>query len=172
MLFAMNDTIGDELRAAGAGAASGIAATGAMSVLMVAARETGVMSELPPHVIADETAERVDADGRGDAEGSDSRGLGWVFHFGFGAAVGALYGFLRHRLRTPGGPLFHGSMFALGVWAVSYLGWVPALRIMPPATEDEPGRPPVMIAAHVLFGSILGVLMERSLPNRRLPKID
>ncbi len=133
---------------------------------MLAAREAGLMSELPPHEIADKVVERSAA--ADDAGPQERRRLGWLAHFGFGAATGALYAVLRNRIPTPGGPIFHGSTFALAVWAVSYLGWIPAIRFLPPATEDEPGRQPAMVAAHALFGAILGVLVERGLP-RRLP---
>lgn len=42
------------------------------------------------------------------------------------------------------------------VWSGSYLGLLPALNILPPATEHPPGRNALMIAAHVVWGSVLG----------------
>jgi len=160
----MIQSVPEDLRMAAAGAASGIAATAAMSALMVGAREVGMMSELPPHEIADRAVERTRA--RDDADRDDRDRLGWLAHFAFGAAAGTVYAVLRNRTRTPGGPLFHGSTYALAIWAVSYLGWIPAMRFLPQATDDEPGRPPTMIAAHALFGAVLGLLVERALPRR------
>ena len=49
----------------------------------------------------------------------------------------------------------------LSVWAVSYQGWVPALGILPKASEDRPARPAVMVAAHVVYGAVLGALEQR-----------
>ena len=160
----MSSRVPTDLRMAAVGAASGAAATGVMSGLRVGAREAGLMRELPPHEIADKAVDRAPAV---DATPRQRRGLGWLAHFGFGAATGLVYAVLRNRFRSPGGPIFHGSTFALAVWAVSYLGWIPAMRLLPPATDDEPGRQPAMVAAHGVFGAILGLLVERALPARR-----
>jgi hypothetical protein len=42
------------------------------------------------------------------------------------------------------------------------MGWVPALGFLPPATEDRPGRPPAMIAAHVVFGAVLAAIVAQA----------
>ena len=41
---------------------------------------------------------------------------------------------------------------------VSYSGWLPALHLMPPPEQDRPGRQPSMVAAHVVYGAVLGAL--------------
>jgi uncharacterized membrane protein YagU involved in acid resistance len=46
--------------------------------------------------------------------------------------------------------------FALLVWLVSYLGWIPAANILPPATDQPKRRNALMIAAHVVWGVSLG----------------
>jgi hypothetical protein len=153
------------LRLIGLGAASGTVATAVMSALMLAGRRAGLMSELPPHEIASRTVDRTDA--RDDLDHGDRRDLGWLSHFAFGAGAGALYALLRNVIRTPGPAWLHGAGYALGIWAVSYMGWLPALRLMPPADRDEPGRQPVMVAAHVVFGAVLGALVQPRLPWRR-----
>ncbi len=160
----MSQTVPTDLRMAAVGAAGGLAATGAMSALMIGAQRAGLVSELPPHAIARKAVQRTPG---GHVMGhAERRRLGWLGHFAFGAAAGTVYAVLRNRTRTPGGPLFHGSTYALAIWAVSYLGWIPAMRFLPQATDDEPGRPPTMIAAHALFGAVLGLLVERALPRR------
>lgn len=161
----MTNALLDDTRVAAIGAAAGLAATVPMSALMVGGREAGLMSELPPHEITSQTVDRTAGPETGDRE--ERRTLGWVTHFAFGAASGAVYAILRRHLRTPGGPIFHGAAFALGVWAVSYLGWVPALRFLPPAHEDERARQPVMIVAHLVFGAIVGWLVEPRLDPTR-----
>jgi hypothetical protein len=52
----------------------------------------------------------------------------------------------------------------------SYQGWIPALGIMPPASEDRPDRPRVMLLAHLVYGAILGnIVARRSPPPNPLP---
>lgn len=133
------------------GAAAGIVATGAMSAVMLAfSRQVG---EQPPDAIATKAAHAVGADpseGQADA-------LASLAHAGFGATVGAAYALLPRV----GPPPLRGVAVSLGVWAVSYQGWVPALGILPPASRDKPGRPAVMVVAHVVFGVVLGALEDR-----------
>src|SRR4051794_11851094 len=62
-------------------------------------------------------------------------------HFGMGTAAGALYGLLAPRQRLLG-PLA-GAGFGLAVWAGNYLGLLPALGILRPATEHPPSNRPV-----------------------------
>ena len=47
------------------------------------------------------------------------------------------------------------------VWVASYLGLLPAMRILTPATEHPARRNALMISAHVIWGACLGVLLER-----------
>jgi hypothetical protein len=72
-----------------------------------------------------------------------------ISHFAFGAAAGAVYGSLPRKLP--------GVLFGPAVWAVSYLGWVPMLRILAPATRHPKSRNFLMIAVHVVWGSCLAV---------------
>jgi hypothetical protein len=58
--------------------------------------------------------------------------------------------------------VLQGVAFGSGVWLVSYMGWVPWLQIMPPAHEDRPGRPQTMLAAHWVYGGVLGALSGRA----------
>jgi hypothetical protein len=80
-----------------------------------------------------------------------------VAHLGFGAASGALYAAAVPRSSIP-----RGVVFALGVWAASYAGWIPALGLLPPPNRDNPRRAWTMVTAHVVYGAILGrVLKDR-----------
>jgi uncharacterized membrane protein YagU involved in acid resistance len=79
-------------------------------------------------------------------------------HFGYGAAAGTLYAPLSRQL--PGPPLLKGVAFGLVVWTGSYLGLLPALGILRPATEHPARRNALMIAAHVVWGSVLGLLTD------------
>jgi uncharacterized membrane protein YagU involved in acid resistance len=68
-------------------------------------------------------------------------------HFAYGAASGALLGVANVML----GPMSGGAA-GVGVWLGSYMGWIPGVRILKPATDHPPRRNLLMIAAHVVWG--------------------
>lgn len=131
-----------------------MAGTLGMSALMLAARRAGLMGRMPPEKI---TARALDSLGiRRSREQQDL--LASLFHIGFGAAAGALFCPAQRALRLPLSPLLQGIAFGTGVWAVSYAVWVPALGIMAPPTRDRRARPQMMLAAHWVYGALLGAL--------------
>jgi uncharacterized membrane protein YagU involved in acid resistance len=109
---------------------------------------------LPPREITEEMAERVGL--RDELSEQQVRAASTVNHFAYGAATGSAYGIIARRLAMP--PVASGVLFAACVWTLSYLGWLPALRIMPPATEQRGSRNALMIAAHVVWGASMGLL--------------
>jgi uncharacterized protein DUF6789 len=146
-----------------------VAATVAMSGLMVVAERGGWMSRHPPEEIVDRSVRR--ATGRRPPE-PVRRLLGSAAHLGIGAIGGAGFGLawsgvipLRWRLAIP--PSLLGMVYATGIWALSYLGWLPALGLMPPAHEDEPTRPTALVVAHWIYGGVLGAAIARLPPTRR-----
>ena len=68
---------------------------------------------------------------------------------GYGMTAGALYGALRPH---PDNLLIDGTVLGLGVWAVGYLGWLPALGLMPPVQQQETEQVAGPIAQHIIFG--------------------
>jgi putative membrane protein len=54
-----------------------------------------------------------------------------------------------------------GIGFGLLVWAGSYLGLLPALGLLSPATQHAPQRNLLMIAAHLVWGAVLGAVTDR-----------
>jgi hypothetical protein len=133
------------------GAAAGAVATGAMSAVMLGLRKQ--LGEQPPDAIVKSAADAVGASPT--EEQADV--LAVAAHLGFGMTVGAAYALLPRV----GSPVARGVATALAVYAASYQGWVPGLGILPPASRDKPGRPRVMIAAHVVYGAALGAVEER-----------
>jgi hypothetical protein len=134
---------------------------------MFAAKRVGLMGAMPPEKI---TARLLDRLGwqRRSREAQDVAAS--LAHLGFGAAGGSLFALLERGLRPPGPPVVAGTLFAAGVWLVSYMGWVPALGILPPAHRDRPGRPQSMLAAHLVYGAALGFLIGSGSPRRKRAK--
>ncbi len=140
------------------GGLGGAVGTVGMSALMLAAGKAGLIGEQPPDKIARAALDAAGVQQR-DEEAQDA--LAILLHFGFGAGCGALFGVLHRRLPFRVPAALHGMVFALLIWATSYQGWIPALRIMPPASSDHPNRPRVMILAHLIYGALLGSIVAR-----------
>lgn len=70
-----------------------------------------------------------------------------VAHFAYGAGCGALLAATSPRIGRVGGALAGG-----GVWLASYLGWIPALGVLKPATAHPPRRNLTMLSAHFAWG--------------------
>ena len=118
---------------------------------MLALREQ--VGEQPPDAIVQAAAH---AAGTAPTE-READAAASALHVAFGAGVGGAYALLP-RVGPPG---LRGVATALVVYAVSYQGWIPALGILPRATDDHPGRPAVMVAAHVVYGAVLGQVEDR-----------
>ncbi len=82
-------------------------------------------------------------------------------HVGYGAGCGVLYTLGRRWL--PGHPVPAGLIAGGTVWAVSYLGYLPAFSLYPSPEDDANDRTMVMIAAHAVYGIALAET-ERRLP--------
>lgn len=72
-------------------------------------------------------------------------------HFGYGAAAGMLYAPIAARVHQK--HIGAGIAYGIIVWVLSYLGWIPALRILPPATRQPVQRNVMMVLAHVAWGA-------------------
>ncbi|HEV2292352.1 MAG TPA: DUF1440 domain-containing protein [Tepidisphaeraceae bacterium] len=140
-----------------AGALAGLAATVPMTIAMeVMFRQLPARQRhpLPPRKITMRVARRA---GFAQELNEPQRlGLTLAAHFGYGTSVGALYGTLSHRVNGP--PVVKGMGYALLVWAVSYLGWLPVLGLISPATEHSARRNALTISAHLVWGATLGLL--------------
>ena len=142
-------------RAAGAGAASGFIATVPMTAVMLLLQRLLPARErypLPPEQMAEQLASAVSDDGT--VQPQTRRAIALPMHFGFGVVGGALFGVSLGRTRLA--PVLSAIPFALLVWTVSYLGWIPAAGISPPATDQPVRRNALMIAAHVVWGAATG----------------
>jgi hypothetical protein len=148
------------------GAAAGCLATVPMTWAMEVLHRRLPREErypLPPRQITMRLVE--EAGGEDQPDEPERRDLTLLAHFGMGTAAGALYGLVAHRQPLPG-PVA-GAGFGLAVWAGNYLGLLPALGILCPATEHPPRRTALMIAAHLVWGAVTGAILGAFSPGRR-----
>jgi hypothetical protein len=134
------------------GASAGIIATAAMSLVMLSSRRLGLVSKVAPEHIAEAGLDAAGMAGNERAENAAST----VAHLVYGAANGALFAFMSHRLSGP--PAARGLAFAGALLLVSYEGWVPAARILPPLHAQTAGGRWTLIAGHAVYGAVLGRL--------------
>ncbi len=150
----MNDRLGRLF----AGAIAGLAATLPMSLVMMKGhRKRSQWNPLPPRQI---TAATIDSVGLDESVSEETEAALTVLnHFAYGASMGGLYGVLADR-RSPVAGITTGVCYGVGVWAISYLGWLPATGLYRSAAEDSRERNLLMLGAHVVWGGTLGCLTE------------
>lgn len=73
-------------------------------------------------------------------------------HFAYGGAAGALFAVIPKGVPA----VLYGPL----VWVVSYLGWVPLTGRLKPATRHPAERNLLMICAHIVWGSALGLFLS------------
>ncbi|AUX23803.1 uncharacterized protein SOCEGT47_043330 [Sorangium cellulosum] len=80
-------------------------------------------------------------------------------HWGYGATSGALFGLAtsRLRLRTLPAALLAGSVMGTAVWAVGYIGWLPAAKLTPPVWRQGARRVAVSVLGHMAFGIVSAI---------------
>lgn len=136
-----------------AGGIAGFAATVPMTLFMIAAYRRLPREEqypLPPAEGMMEAAEKVGLNKHLDTK-AERQAAVFTAHFSYGTAVGAIYGVLGPQVPLPA-PV-KGSLYGLAVWSISYLGLMPALGLLKPATEHPARRNALMIAAHLVWGT-------------------
>jgi uncharacterized membrane protein YagU involved in acid resistance len=149
-----------------AGALAGLAATVPMTLAMEAMHRRLPQRHrypLPPRKITMRAAGVVGL--RHKLDESERLGLTLAAHFGYGTATGALYGPLSNRVKGPAA--VKGMGYGLLVWAGSYLGLLPALGLLSPATDHPARRNALMIAAHLVWGATLGLLTAWLTPREQ-----
>lgn len=140
-----------------AGGLAGLAAAIPMGLLMMGLNRYLPGRDrpaLPPKQITARLARKVKA--QKVVPPGQSWGLStWLAHLGYGAATASAYEMLTRPIPLPN--FLRGMLFAMGIWAGSYLGWIPAMSILPPATQQSKRRNLIMIASHLLWGSLIGL---------------
>jgi putative membrane protein len=112
---------------------------------------------MPPREVVDRTIEKSEeATGEGaELDRGDRVALTTLAHLAFGAAAGAVYGATIGSRRSSA---LTGIAYGLGVWALAYGVGLPSLGLHPAATDDTKDRNEVLIASHVVWGAVLGLL--------------
>jgi uncharacterized membrane protein YagU involved in acid resistance len=153
----MSDIAGDMLL----GATAGFVATAPMTAFMEGARLLLPPEDrrpLPPQEVAEGMMEAAGV--RDELNAPQRVGLSLAAHFGFGASAGAVFGALAPHLPLP--RVAAGIAYGLGVWAFSYLGWLPATGLQPPGAREHSSRHALLIGAHVVWGAVLGSIAGAS----------
>lgn len=141
-----------------AGAIAGTAATFTMSAVMLIAQRIGLLGQQPPRKLSDAVIDEV----TGGRAGEPVRRLGTaMIHLGIGAAGAAVHQAGRGMFGRPTPALAWGAGFGALFWAANYGLVAPAIGLLPPPHRDRPGRPPVMLAANVVWGGLGSALGDR-----------
>jgi hypothetical protein len=130
------------------GAVAGALATAPMTLWMWVGQAASHHPEQPPKTLVRKTANRLGIPAK---HGPGTVAASTLAHIGFGASCGALYATLVRRSTVP-----RGVAFGMAVWASSYIGWIPALRLLPPPHRDASGRVLTTMTAHAVYGAALG----------------
>lgn len=137
------------------GTLAGIVATVPMTVAMGLGRRSGLLRRLPPEEITDRLLASAETTMPNREQRQSVAGL---VHFATGATLGAIFAAapqpnqFTHRIAL-------GVTYGLGVYALNYVGLAPKLHLMPPPSQDRPGRQVTTLAAHLVFGATLGCLL-------------
>lgn len=132
-------------------------ATLPMTAVMLAGRRFGRHTALPPERIVKGTSGSARVPGSLDRATEDAVWPG--AHLAIGVVFGVIYSLLQTRLPRPIDPLTGGLLFGLAEWFVSYQGVAPALDLMPPASRDDRSRQATNVAAHLVYGAVVGLLV-------------
>ena len=130
------------------GGLAGLLGTGLMTLVIAGARAARLLRTPPPAEITERAQQQAGVRRRIPAPAFRASWLS--AHFGYGAACGAVYTLVRPGL--PASTAAAGLVYGGAVWAMSYLGLLPALGLYPRPADDSRSRMAVMIAAHAVFG--------------------
>ena len=141
------------------GALAGFIGTAPMTVFMLLTQSflpKGQRYALPPEIITQELAHRAHV--RHHMNKQLVLAATTVSHFGYGAAMGALYSPLGKKLPLPG--ILKGVLFGLVIWAASYLALLPMSGMWESGQREPVRRNLMMIGAHVVWGLAMGAAAD------------
>lgn len=141
------------------GALAGLVATVPMTGSMLALRRFPGPEHraLPPENVAHGVREILDVNK--DMDQTEKAAFNWIAHFGFGAAAGAVYSLVASQPKKHS--IAKGMLFGVGIWTVSYSGWIPAAGILRFPTQESKRYVFLEVMAHLVWGGFLGALTPR-----------
>ena len=142
------------------GGIAGLVGTMAMTAAMRRAHARMPQKEtypLTPREIVDSAAEKASI----ELPNKPAKDLTLAAHFAYGAACGALLAAMDPRM----GPK-SGAAAGVGVWVASYMGWIPAARILKPAADHPARRNALMIGVHLVWGAATAKAMRELVAAR------
>lgn len=71
---------------------------------------------------------------------------------GYGVAFSTLYALVRPRASSAARRLGEGTALGVATWAVGYLGWLPAVGLMPPIWKQRPLQIIAPVVHHIVYG--------------------
>ncbi|HEU0133830.1 MAG TPA: hypothetical protein VFR28_03325 [Allosphingosinicella sp.] len=128
------------------GAIAGFAGTMAMTSAMRRLHRRLPEQErypLTPREIVDSGSKQLGLPIGGEA----ARDVTTAAHFAYGAAMGAVIAAMN-----PDPTKRTGAAAGVAVWLASYMGWIPAVGTLEPATEHPARRNLLMIGVHLVWG--------------------
>ena len=115
-------------------------------------------SPLPPATISQESAERAQV---ADFLSPLARqNLTLVSHYAYGAVGALLYSILEKKLARKQNAALKGGLYGTIVWLFSYYLETPMLRFRANAYDMPESRNGMMLAAHLVWGSVLGIALD------------
>jgi hypothetical protein len=136
-----------------AGTIAGTVGAIAMQKVMAGAQDANVMGESGPEAVTGNLLDRSETNSDVPTEDNVTD----LAHLAFGAGAGALFGLALKILPFPA--MLVGPLFGRLVWETMYKGVAPAIGAMPSPEADQRGRPETMQNAHLVYGSVLGILV-------------
>ena len=113
---------------------------------------------LTPREIVDSTAEAAGA----ELPDETAKDLTTISHFAYGAAMGAVIGAMN-----PEPSKRSGALAGTAVWLASYMGWIPAMNVLEPATRHPKKRNFLMIGVHIVWGAATASAMRELVAARQ-----
>ena len=106
---------------------------------------------LTPREIVDSGSRQIGLPLAGEA----AKDVTTAAHFAYGAAMGAVIAAMNPdpKKRT-------GAAAGVAVWLASYMGWIPAVGTLEPATRHPARRNLLMIGVHLVWGAATAASMR------------
>jgi hypothetical protein len=136
------------------GFVGGLAGTMAIQALLGATQKWAPaamppMRDEPGHFMVEQAERLLPTRARGQIPAAVESGAGKLLGMGYGLTFGTLYAAVRPR---GGSPLADGLLLGLVCWAAGYLGWLPAVGLMPPVWRQKAPQALAPVADHLAYG--------------------